>query len=440
MPYLSGMGTKYDKRRAKINMDGLIHDLRQSFSQITDPRQRVIGQGLTDISLSAFAMFSLKYPSLLQFDTQTHLERENLQRVYQVAQVCSDSQMRQVLDRVPAEAFRRQLASYLPQLDELGIVREYTVLNRYLPVSVDGVEHFRSTKVKCSCCLQRQHKDGTISYSHSMLCAALVQPDAAEVFVLDAEPITNTDGQEKNDCELRAARRLIDRLAQAHPQRDLLFLQDALFANGPYLSQLLELDYAFIIGVKPASHATLFQHFATREGQGAVSRLEWEDRAEKYVLRWSNDLNLNHEWPDLRVNLLCCEVTGRQGKTTSFSWVSSIQITRLNAHQLMRLGRSRWKIENETFNTLKNQGYHFEHNYGHGNQYLSTALAYLMLLAFLLDQIVQKCSETFRQLWKAAKTKAKLWFTQRSVFTTLPCFSFQQIYEHLARLFRVQLE
>ena len=33
--------------------------------------------------------------------------------------------------------------------------------------------------------------------------------------------------------------------------------------------------------------------------------------------------------------------------------------------------RARWKIENETFNTLKNQGYHFEHNYGHGEQHLS---------------------------------------------------------------------
>ena len=53
----------------------------------------------------------------------------------------------------------------------------------------------------------------------------------------------------------------------------------------------------------------------------------------------------------------------------------------------MRAGRARWKVENETFNTLKNQGYHFEHNYGHGQQHLSVVLAMLMMLAFLLDQV-----------------------------------------------------
>ena len=52
----------------------------------------------------------------------------------------------------------------------------------------------------------------------------------------------------------------------------------------------------------------------------------------------------------------------------------------------MREGRARWKIENETFNTLKNQGHEFEHNYGHGYKNLSVTLAYLMMLAFLVDQ------------------------------------------------------
>ena len=57
----------------------------------------------------------------------------------------------------------------------------------------------------------------------------------------------------------------------------------------------------------------------------------------------------------------------------------------------MRGGRARWKIENETFNTLKNLGYNFEHNYGHGKKYLSTVFGLLMMLAFLLDQIQELC-------------------------------------------------
>lgn len=434
------MGNRYDTRRSKIDMDGLLCGLRSHFDHIPDPRNRIIGQSLSDICMSALAMFSLKYPSLLQFDTQTEVERQNLKAVFGLDQVCSDTQMRRMLDQVDPVYFRDRLADHLGQLDDLGILREYQVLRRYSVVSIDGVEHFRSGKVHCERCLQRRHRDGQLSYSHSMLCAALVHPDEAEVFVVDAEPIVQQDGTQKNDCESNAAARLVDRLAERHPQRDLLLVQDALYATGPYLSRLLERDYAFVIGVKPDSHTALFNQFNGRRDRGQTQELSWRAKGEQHRLRWSNDLALNDEWPDLRVNLLYYEVTDRRGKTTTFSWVSSVKISRRNAEMLMRIGRSRWKIENETFNTLKNQGYHFEHNYGHGKQHLATGLAYLMLLAFLMDQIIQKCSQDFKLLWRAAKTKAKLWFTQRSVFTTLPCSNFREIYKQLALLFKVQLE
>ena len=71
--------------------------------------------------------------------------------------------------------------------------------------------------------------------------------------------------------------------------------------------------------------------------------------------------------------------------------------------QLMRAGRARWKIENETFNTLKNQGYCFEHNFVHGKKNLSTVFAFLMMLAFLIDQIQQRCCKLFRQAQMEAK-------------------------------------
>jgi len=61
----------------------------------------------------------------------------------------------------------------------------------------------------------------------------------------------------------------------------------------------------------------------------------------------------------------------------------------------MRAGHSRWKIENETFNTLKNLGYHFMHNFGHGKDHLSTMFAYLILMAFYVDQLIQACCHIF---------------------------------------------
>jgi hypothetical protein len=79
--------------------------------------------------------------------------------------------------------------------------------------------------------------------------------------------------------------------------------------------------------------------------------------------------------------------------------VTDLRVSTRNVYTLMRGGRARWKIENETFNTLKNQGYHFEHNYGHGEQNLSVVFAMLMMLAFLVDQTQQLCCALFRAVW-----------------------------------------
>lgn len=89
---------------------------------------------------------------------------------------------------------------------------------------------------------------------------------------------------------------------------------------------------------------------------------------------------------------------------------------------------------------MKNQGYHFEHNYGHGQQHPATVLAWLMLLAFLIDQIQQRCCGLFRRLWRGLGTKAKLWEMLRSVFRVLTFPSMESLFRHIAFLYRLQLE
>jgi hypothetical protein len=80
--------------------------------------------------------------------------------------------------------------------------------------------------------------------------------------------------------------------------------------------------------------------------------------------------------------------------------------------EVMRAGRARWKIENETFNTLKNQGYRFEHNFGHGYQYLATVMSYAMMLAFLIDQIQLRCCALFNHALASAASRVRLWRKQ----------------------------
>ena len=106
----------------------------------------------------------------------------------------------------------------------------------------------------------------------------------------------------------------------------------------------------------------------------------------------------------------------------------------------MRMGRSRWKIENETFDTLKNQSYNFEHNFGHGQENLCTIFAYLMMLAFYVDQIQQSSCRYFRIVLRELKTRAKLWESIQAVFKILPRENMAQVLLSVAEMYQIKLE
>ena len=109
-------------------------------------------------------------------------------------------------------------------------------------------------------------------------------------------------------------------------------------------------------------------------------------------------------------------------------------------YSIMRVGRSRWKIENETFNTLKNQGYNFEHNYGHGDNNLCTVLALLMMLAFWVDQLQQGWNDFFQASWTKMQTKKALWEEIRSKFNEFRVTSMEMIYLLIIGKLKVKYE
>ena len=154
-------------------------------------------------------------------------------------------------------------------------------------------------------------------------------------------------------------------------------------------------------------------------------------KTKKEILEFKfyNKIPLNDSNHDLEVNFIDCVVKNLNGKIIGhFSWITDIVVTKENVHQLSRGGRARWKIENETFNTLKNQGYHFEHNFGHGNQHLSHVFGILMFLAFFIDQLQQRCCGLFQAAVKKAGSRARFWRRQQSIFTELYIASWEDLF------------
>ncbi len=125
--------------------------------------------------------------------------------------------------------------------------------------------------------------------------------------------------------------------------------------------------------------------------------------------------------------------TDPKGKETLFSWATNIRINQDNVFTLMKGGRARWKIENETFNTLKHLGYNFEHNYGHGKKYLSTILCLLMILAFLIDQAQGIACNLFQHVRKRAGSYRGIWENMRVMFQFIQIPSWEWLYYLMAK-------
>ena len=176
----------------------------------------------------------------------------------------------------------------------------------------------------------------------------------------------------------------------------------------------------------------MFQQVQAAEHAGRVPSYARHDRAAGLVhrFRFLNNVPLNAANVEVRGNFIEYWEMG-QDKVQHFSWITDLRVTKRNVFHLMRGGRARWKIENETFNTLKNQGYHFEHNDGHGEQHVSVGFAMLMRLAFLVDQAQQLCCALFQAVWPKLGSKRLLWERMRALFYTYALMSMRELFEAL---------
>lgn len=418
------------RQRRHLHFDALVSLARCRFEQLPEQR-RAPTFSLADVLMAGLALFSLKDPSLLAFCRRA-LDH-NLRSVFGLLAVPSDTQMRTILDEVHPDQLRPAFTDLFRQMQRGKILEEYVFLEGCYLIALDGVEYFCSHKVHCEHCLSREHQNGTVSYYHQMLGAVMVHPDLPEVIPLAPEPIQRQDGQSKNDCERNAARRWLKRFRQDHPHLPVIITEDALSSNAPHIRDLQAARCHFLLGVKPGDHAHLFEQVYRRVEANEVQvhdEVEIGTGKRRHYL-FVRDLSLNEANPDVRVNFLRCAETDAQDES-DWAWVTDLNLTAATFDKGGRGGRARWHIENETFNTLKNQGYHFEHNYGHGEKHLAVVMALLMMLAFAIDQVQQKSNALFRAAWAKKGPKCALWEAVRQLFSSFEVSSMRQIYEAIA--------
>lgn len=417
--------------RKHLNADALNGAIRKSFAQIPEPANSEYFIPLADCLMSGYAMFSLKDPSLLAFERRRIAEQHNLESIFGIKQAPSDTQMRTRLDPVEPDSLRPAYKDVFRRAQRGKLLEEMVFMEGCVIVSGDGTTHFVSEKLSSPACLKKVcSKTGRTTYSLQTYAAVIVHPGRKEVIPLPPEPIFNHDGDNKNDCERNACRRWLRKFRKDHPHLKVIITEDGLSPNAPHIRDLIEHRCHYILGLKEGDHTYLSGRLDLAVEKGEAIELDMQDPDNpkvRHFFRFVNGVPINGSNQDLLVNVLEYWEESPD-ETKHFCWVTDFTITRENAYSIMRAGRARWKVENETFNTLKNQGYNFEHNYGLGRKNLSIVFVMLMMLAFLVDQVQQLACPLFHAAWKKSGPKKELWENMRSVFRYVPVVSMEMLY------------
>ena len=293
------------------------------------------------------------------------------------------------------------------RLIRMKILDDARVQGRFL-VNVDGSGYLSFQREHCMHCLTRKHGETTL-YMHQVLEAKVVGP-AKTVFSIGTEFIDNRDAAKspagssedriKQDCELKAFRRLMPKIRRDFPQLRICLNGDGLFACGEGFQIAKDNKCDFIYVFEQGRFPALWEEFQTLLRLGSnpsVEALTAKNTRQEY--RWVElqytDSD-NRRWSFTGIHYR--EFAG-DDIISEWAWVTSLKV---NAKTVVEIatsgGRERWRIENEGFNAQKNDGMNMEHAYSHANY---AAYYLLMQIAHLLWQLMEKGS-LLRQLAQQA--------------------------------------
>jgi hypothetical protein len=393
-----------------------------------------ITYALQDAVMGAFSVFYMQSASFLahQEEMQNHEGRNNAASLFGLKHIPSDNQIRNLLDPLEPGHLFPVFGNVCNLLDENGELQAFRSYRDNLLIILDGTQYFWSKEIQCANCSHRTHRDET-TYFHTVITPVIAAPGNARVIALEPEFILPQDGHEKQDCERAAAKRWLEQYGTRYAALKATVLGDDLFCNQPLCEKVLEKELNFIFVCKPDSHAELYQMVEFLEANGQVeqfSERNWKGKyAEINTYRYVNQVPLRAGTDALNVSW--CELTTRHETTGEIiyrnAWATRHEITRFTVKAIAQTGRTRWKVENENNNVLKTKGYHFEHNFGHGTQHLSTFLLTLNLLAFLFHTVLDIADAKYKLLRTKLRVR-KVFFDDLRALTRYLYF---ESWEHL---------
>lgn len=424
----------------------IIESIKNKLKELPDTRKpsNATKYEVLDAVLSAYSVFFMQSRSFLSHEQDKKREKgkNNFENLFGAHETPTTNQIKNILDLMPPEEMGAIFWEVHQKLLELNYLEDFRGINGTFLCGMDGTEYHSSYKVSCENCNRKKKGDKTLC-THNVIAPVLVAPGRSEVVSLEPEFIWPQDGSKKEDCEQNAIKRWIERNHHRFTPYSLTILADDLHSHQPTCELLLEKKFNFILVCKESSHLTLYEELdllsRLDDALSCVQRRSWNGRFHEVTqYRYASSLPLRAGDDALRVNW--CEVTTVNEQTNELlyksAFITNFAISDQNVAKIIRSGRARWKNENESHNTLKNHGYHLEHNFGHGNHFLSMVLLCLNLLAFLTHTFMEISDVIYQAIRLELGSRKTFWDDVRAL-TRYQTFD---SWAHLMHFMFIQLE
>lgn len=401
-------------------------DFQTRLAQIADHRKRK-EYSSNELLSAAMGMFIFKAQSRNAINNDRSHSSEfatNFSKLFNVDLAHMDA-VQDFFELLPPAELERIKTDLIKRLIEKKVFYNSKISGHYT-VAVDGSGVISCDTDRFGCGLKQESKNGKITYLYPVLEAKLVT-EAGFCISLATEWIINDSDQsyDKQDCELKAFKRLVQKLKKAYPRLPICILADALYANDPVMSICESNEWKYIITLKEGSLPAMqdcLKDDPPAQGNSFVYHpaCTVKNITITQQFYWVEDLlHKKHT-----LHYLQCKETIHKEKnnttaTTNFVRITNLALDKSTVKNISRAGRLRWKIENEGFNQEKNNGYAMAHLYARKSFTALQNYYQSMLIAHMLNQLLERSSTIQESLTRFSKLTIKyLW---QQLMCTMKC-------------------
>ena len=394
-------------------------DLSLRLSALSDPRKGV-QYTIEEILMAAVVSFLLKCSSRNAFNLKSKDKqfRQNYYRMFRLGLPHMDA-VNELLEKMDTEAFEALRCRLLSSLIEKRVVHRLRFFSKYFCVAVDatGAYQWGDTPPEAirAHALKKVSASGKTTYFSLVLEAVLICSNGMSIPLM-SEWVAN-DGQQydKQDCELKAFKRLAVRMKNYFPRLPICILADGLYTNVALMDICKQYQWQFIVVFKDGNLPSVWEEVNSllplernnTSQQTSCDSTWWY--ANHY--QWVNDI----EYQKHNIHWVKCACENQHRKTgekknNKFVFLTSMKVERQNVVSILSAGRARWNIEDH-FNTQKNRGGELHHKFNRVNFNAVKNWHNIRQLATLIGELVEFSAEmqslknqipkmTWKEIWE----------------------------------------